>query len=280
MTGATDWQTRVGDVWATEWRRTDRSFADLSRHLNAAILAAAPDSGSILDIGCGAGGTSLALATARPDLAITGVDLSPALIAVAQSRAAEAGLVPGPSFIVAAADELAPTPAYDLLVSRHGVMFFADPVAAFTRLRQVARPGARLVFSCFGPRAENRFATLTEDLAGMPPTIPNGYQPGPFAFADPRTVTAILTEAGWITDAAARVAFDYRAGQGDDPVADAAAFLSRIGPVSLLLRDADPADRPRLLAALAEHLDFHRHEDTVDLPGAAWIWRAHAGAPA
>ena len=88
MTSAGDWTGRVGHVWAAEWRRTDRSFADLARHLDAAIVHVAPDTGQALDIGCGAGTTSLALAEARPKLAITGIDLSDELVAIARQRLA------------------------------------------------------------------------------------------------------------------------------------------------------------------------------------------------
>src|SRR5690242_17548636 len=88
MTEARDWAGRVGDTWAAEWQRTDRSFGDLAARLNAAILAVAPDTGRALDIGCGAGATSLALAAARPRLQVTGADLSVEMLAVARARAA------------------------------------------------------------------------------------------------------------------------------------------------------------------------------------------------
>ena len=69
------WRGSVGDVWSEEWRRTDRSFAGLARYLDATILAAAPAEGTAMDIGCGAGATSLALAEPRPDLTIVGTDI-------------------------------------------------------------------------------------------------------------------------------------------------------------------------------------------------------------
>ena len=89
MTNAAEWTGPVGDVWSREWRRTDRSFAELDPVLDAAIAAAAPDSGRALDIGCGAGRTSLALVASRPSLSVTGLDLSPALIAIARERAGD-----------------------------------------------------------------------------------------------------------------------------------------------------------------------------------------------
>jgi len=269
MTIATDWRARVGDVWAEEWRRTDRSLADLSRHLDAAILAASPAGGGVaLDIGCGAGATSATLAAARPDLAITGVDLSAPLVAIACER------VPHACFYVAdaAADVLAVRP--DLLVSRHGVMFFADPAAAFARLHAAAAPGAALVFSCFRERAANAFASdLVTAITGTAPVDPPAYAPGPFAFARESRVATILAAAGWSDARAEPIAFDYVAGAGSDPIADAVAFLSRIGPLAAIVA-ADPAAlRPRLAAALARYVIANR----VVLPAAAWIWRATKG---
>ena len=271
MTDATAWQTRVGDVWAAEWRRTDRSLADLSRRLDAAILAAAPPGpAAALDIGCGAGATSGALHAARPDLAITGVDLSAPLVAVAAAR------FPAVAFRVAdaAADPLPPAPA--LLVSRHGVMFFADPAAAFARLRAAAAPGARLVFSCFADRACNAFAhDLVTELTGAAPAASEGYAPGPFAFADRDRTAAILAAAGWRDAQAERVDFDYVAGEGDDPVADAAAFLSRIGPLASVVAAAP--DRDALVTRLSAALARYRAGNRVVLPASAWIWRATKG---
>jgi SAM-dependent methyltransferase len=272
----TDWQTRIGDVWAAEWRRTDRSFTHLSPLLNAAILAAAPaGGGTVLDIGCGAGATSLAIATARPDLAVTGIDLSPALVTIAQAR------VPHARFHVADAahDPIAVRP--DLIVSRHGVMFFADPVAAFRRLRSLAQPGAPLVFSCFRDRAHNPWAgDLVAEVTGTPPLPAASYVPGPFGFADPALVADILARAGWSAAAPEPVDFAYVAGEGDDAIADAVSYFTRIGPLASTLAAIDPADRPRLIDRLAAALS-HRHAGScVQFPASAWIWRAEAGKPA
>jgi len=269
----TDWQTRIGDVWAAEWRRTDRSFTHLSPILNAAILAAAPaHAGTALDIGCGAGGTSLALAVERPDLAITGIDLSPALVAIAGER------VPQARFHVADAahDPIDDRP--DLIFSRHGVMFFTDPVAAFGHLRRHARPGASLVFSCFRDRRYNPWAgDLVATVTGVVTPTSSGYTPGPFGFADPVLVEDILTRAGWSVAGAEVADFAYVAGAGDDPVADAVSYFTRIGPLASTIAATDPADRPRLLDRLAAALARHSDGSCVQFPASAWLWRARAG---
>lgn len=273
MTTATDWTGRVGRTWAAEWQRTDRSFADLSPRLDAAIRAAAPAGAfRAIDVGCGAGSTSLALAQARPDARVTGLDLSAELIAVAQTRATGRATM---SFqagdAVASAQGLPPA---DLLVSRHGVMFFADPVAAFTGLRVAASPDAALVFSCFRDRADNPWAMdLIEQVTGARPQPITGYAPGPFGFADQATTAAILESAGWTTASVARVDFAYVAGAGLDPIADAADFFHHIGPLASALKTADdPALDDRLKSALMRY----DRDGVVTFPASAWIWHATA----
>lgn len=274
MTSAFDWTGRVGQTWATEWERTDRSFAGLTPHLDAAILAAAP-AGPFrsLDVGCGAGSTSLALARARADAQVMGVDLSPELVLVADRRGAgQANL----AFRLGDATDVARTLAQlDLLVSRHGVMFFGDPVAAFAGLRAASRPGAALVFSCFCDRSDNVWASdLVEQVTGVHSPVPTGYAPGPFGFADPSVTAAILEHAGWTIGSHARVDFSYLAGEGVDPVADAAAFFRHIGPLASMLQQA--ADPVALDARLKAVLERYRTGSTVAFPASAWIWRATA----
>lgn len=271
MTSGYDWAGRVGDVWADEWRRTDLSFGDLSAHLNAAILAAAPRAGLAVDIGCGAGGTSIALAAARPDLSVIGIDLSASLVATARERGAAC---PNLSFRHGDATELGDL-APDLFFSRHGVMFFDDPVAAFARLRAAARPGARLVFSCFDDIDRNPWATeAAAAITNGPPARP-GTSPGPFAFADPDHVRAILTASGWHGDPQA-ISYTQRAGEGPHAMDEALAFFSRIGPAAARLRELDDAareeGRQRLRVVLADRL----RNDAVDFPAAAWIWSCQA----
>lgn len=267
MTLAYDWAGRVGDTWADEWRRTDLSFANLSPQLDAAILAAAPETGQAVDIGCGAGGTAIALAAARPGLSVVGIDLSRNLVEAARGRGSA---YPNLRFEVGDATELGGIEAH-LLFSRHGVMFFGDPVAAFTRLRQTSAADARLVFSCFRDVTLNPWAIETGTaVTGAAPQKP-GTSPGPFAFADPDHVRSILEASGW-TGGARPVDYSYRAGEGPDAIDEALAFFSRIGPAASQLRELDgaaqEAGRERLRAALTARL----RNDTVDFPASAWIW--------
>lgn len=274
MFSTDEWTGRTGDVWADEWRRTDRSFHDLSIRLNAAILATAPSRGRAVDLGCGAGATSIALALARPDLAVTGLDVSPGLIAVARQRGEG---VANLAFDVADTAALDRATAADLLVSRHGVMFFSDPLRAFATIRAASRPGATLVFSCFRDRRDNPWALLSDALVGTPEPPPPGYVPGPFGFADRAFVADMLAQSGWTNAAAEPVDYHYVAGQGDDPVADAADFFSRIGPVARTIADQPAERRPALVERLKDLLVPHLTGDTVMFPAAAWIWTATNG---
>ncbi len=348
MTFALDWTGSIGDVWAAEWRRTDRSFADLSRHLDAAILAAAPTHRfRALDIGCGAGGTSLALADARPDATIFGADLSAGLVEVACERLAafrtalprrrepgaanddlpSRGLPPARKHDVASGSaavedginepvlrrrpERWPLPAsgsptlrpspendgttggvsfetgdavqiaaahapFDLLYSRHGVMFFDDPIAAFTALHTAAGPGARLVFSCFADWSQNAFARAVANALDLSPPTPRA--PGPFAFADRDYVADLLVGAGWTRPVATLTPIAYRAGEGegDAAVADALSFFPRIGPAAGPIRAASSADRAVMLDRLTAVLRAHRVGNAIDFPALAWIWSATA----
>ncbi|MGE4322107.1 MAG: class I SAM-dependent methyltransferase [Sphingobium sp.] len=269
----------MGDVWARLWRRTDRSLADLAVHLNEAIHSALPGGPTrIADIGCGAGATSIAAAAIRADVDIMGFDLSDALVAIARERAA--GL-PNCHFTAGPVERtIVDAMPFDLVMSRHGVMFFDDPVAGLAVIRSAARPGAPLVFSCFRAPALNRWATdMIAALPGDPPPPPSGYEPGPFAFADERFVRTCLDAAGWIDAQPMPVDFRYVAGERGEgaengAVADAVDFFSRIGPAARLLATCPPEEHAGIRDAIARLCEAHRDGDIVAFPAAAWIWTA------
>lgn len=274
MTNASEWSGPVGDVWADEWRRTDRAFAELSNRLDAAILAAAPaEPFRAFDIGSGAGGTSLAVAVARPDATIVGGDLSPALVSVARDRASEARNL---AFESGDAVELAVAHGpFDLFYSRHGVMFFPNPAQAFAAFHRATRPGGALVFSCFDNPAANAFAGPLAAALDLP--VPRaGDAPGPFAFADPDHVAGLLQQAGWRDARPEPVAFAYRVGAGAAALDDAVGYLSRIGPAAAAMRGADPAGREEIRHELRRFLAGYADDSVVDLPAAAWLWSARA----
>lgn len=271
MTSGKEWSGAVGDSWAAQWRATDLSFSELARWLDAAILDVAPETGRAIDIGCGAGATSIALALARPGLQVTGMDLSEGLVATARGRAAG---IANLRFDVGDAARIAPGAA-DLLLSRHGVMFFDDPVAAFTAFREAITPGGALVFSCFRAFELNRWAaevvSAVVDGVSLAPTPTPTPGPGPFAFADPSHVHAILSASGWRGEERP-VDYTYTAGEGDDAVADALAFFGRIGPAARALKTLEGNAREVAEARLRAVLENRLQDRIVAFPAAAWIW--------
>jgi SAM-dependent methyltransferase len=274
MTTGAEWAEQTGQTWAREWLRTDRSFRALTEILVDRILAKGA-AHSILDIGCGAGELSIRLAAAKPGARVLGLDISDDLIAVAKSRCpddtrltfttADAAIWRDPMF----------TP--DLLVSRHGVMFFDEPVAAFANLADTAFPRARLVFSCFRDRSENGWASdLASLLPPMPPAEP--HAPGPFGFADPDHVHRVLSAAGWSNVRAESVDFAYVAGSGVDPVGDAVDYFQSIGPASRAIAALDDSDKTQVLNDLRNLAKTRLVKNEVRFPAAAWIVTATLAA--
>lgn len=281
MTEASDWKGRVGEAWAEEWRRTDRTLAPVGDALLGAAEAglAGRSAPAILEVGCGAGTIAFALADRIVGAQVVGIDLSEALIAVARERGADRDDV---RFEVADASSWVPLDGrrFDAVVSRHGVMFFPDPASAFSHLRSLCAPGARLVFSCFRPRAENPWvlaldSILTryapEALAGPPPAV------GPFAFGNAERVGTILTEAGFEAPRFDPFDFDTVVGTGDDPVADAVSYFSRIGPFASMLRELDEGRRAAAIEDLKAMAAAHLLDGAVSLRAAAWIVAAGSG---
>jgi len=268
MTDANEWRGRTGDGWAAQWQRTDRSFGPLTEHLLKRTREFA--FGAALDVGCGAGELSLALARGRPRIRVVGVDISPQLVEVARGRGTRLGNV---SFEVGDAALWQPPEGFvpDLLVSRHGVMFFEDSVAAFSHLAELAAPGAGLMFSCFRNRGENPFFTEVTRLLPDPEPAPPPGAPGPFAFADRARVESILAAAGWGSIAFEPHDFAMIAGGGENPVADACEYFSVIGPAARAASELGPEERARFLDRVRELARRNLHEGIVSLRAAAWI---------
>jgi len=268
-----DWQGKVGAKWAEEWPRTDRSFAGLTDRLLE--HARAEPISSALDIGCGAGQLSLALGRSHPDAGLLGIDISEALIAATRARASNFINV---EFEVAdAASWVSSGVGPDLLLSRHGVMFFPDPVAAFANLRRNSASAARLVFSCFRGMEDNPWAMgLTNLLPTGASSPPQSMKPGPFAFADRDAVAAMLTKAGWTNIDFEAVDFAYVAGAGSDPIADARSYFLSIGPAARAASQMTSTEHAEFLLGLDRFIASHRDGDLVALLAGAWIVSARA----
>jgi SAM-dependent methyltransferase len=226
----------------------------------------------VLDVGCGTGAVSLAIAR-RAGAAVTGVDISEPMLALARTRAQQAGA--NVRFVQADAETYAFEPAaFDAIVSRFGVMFFADSVRAFANLHNAAKPGATLALAVWRSAAENPFMTTAERAAAplipaMPPRPPDG--PGQFAFADSARVRHILERSGWRD-----VAIEAIDIPSIMPARDLEAYVTRLGPLGRVLPDVDEATRASVLAVVREAFQPYVDGDVVRFVSACWMARARA----
>jgi SAM-dependent methyltransferase len=270
-----DWNGAVGQRWAAEQAKLD----ELIRPFGEAVLAAAKASPGdrVLDIGCGCGETSIALAKAvGPDGQVLGVDVSSPMLEIARQRSAGLANV---SFLEADASQAKLPGGYSLLASRFGVMFFDAPAAAFRHIGSALAPGTRLAFVCWQPAALNPWATVAAraalQAAGMSPPQTDPRAPGPFAFADTGYVTDILAQAGFSDIAARPVEADMHLG---DTPADAAVSALKVGPASRIAREAGPEAFPKLLRAVEDALTPHAAPSgAIVLPGRTWVFTANWG---
>ncbi|MBX7457220.1 methyltransferase domain-containing protein [Qipengyuania sp. 1NDH17] len=277
MTTANEWQDRVGESWAREWQRTDRSFRELTGQLLDTVQA--EPYRSALDIGCGAGELTVSLAKANPSAAHLGLDISEDLAAAARERTAA---LPNATIQLgdAASWNCDGNDRPDLLVSRHGVMFFPDPTSAFAHLRKQADPQAHLTFSCFRQPSEN---VWVRELASLMPKSPEAQAPdprapGPFAFGEKDYVADLLGKAGWRNIDFIPVDYAMVVGEGEDgdAVADATSYFRAIGPAARVISELDGAAREEVLQRLFGMGERHRTGNTVSLPAACWIVTATA----
>lgn len=238
---------------------------------------AAPKPGeSVLDVGCGGGVTSLELARAvSPAGHVLGVDVSDVILDVARRRCAD---VANLRFEVGDAESMPlPGQAFDLIVSRFGVMFFETPEAAFGNLRAALKDDGRLVFMCWRMPAENPWmmvpAAAVFDVLG-PPAPPDPEAPGPFAFGDPDRLRRILGDSGFVDVELEPV--DAAVDLGS--VERAVKLMSELGPAAALLADANDADRAKAFDALVASLRPFATAAGLWLPSATWIVSATRSA--
>ncbi len=258
---------------ARRWVRYQEVLDRMLQPFGRAVLEAARarTGERVVDVGCGCATTTLALAEAVGDGgAVLGVDPSAPMLEVARGRARERRLT-NATFVVADAAAHAFDADFDLLFSRFGVMFFADPAAAFAHLRGALRKGGRAAFVCWGPAADNPWFRVPMAAAGtvvpLPqPTSPD--EPGPFALGDRARLRGILDAAGF-GDIQIRSVSPAVVLGGD--LEDAATNAIETGPVSRLLLDADETTRMRVREAIREQLAPHASEDGVTLSSAAWL---------
>jgi SAM-dependent methyltransferase len=275
---AEHWNTGEG---VAHWIRNQARYDRMHAPFTAMILGAASlqPGGNVLDVGCGCGGTTLAAARLVAPGQAVGLDLSGPMLARARADAEAAGL--GNLLFLqgdAQVHELEPA-RFDVVLSRFGVMFFTDPVAAFANIRSATRPGGRLVFVCWQPLDANQWLQVPGAALGehVPPMagFGSGDGPGMFAFADPDRIREILAAAGWqdveITAEQAPILVG-----GGGTVDDAVEFLRTATMGRTMLAGVDVATADRAIASVRAALAPYADADGVRLGAAAWLVQAAA----
>lgn len=230
---------------------------------------AGSSSPTVVDVGCGTGATTLALARRLgPAARCVGVDLSAPMVELARTRAGDAAV----EFVVAdaARHRFAPGGA-DVIASRFGLMFFDDPAAAFANLRAATRPGGALRAVVWRPPAENPFMTRAGEAAAplldVPPFVAG--VPGPFALADPDHARDLLRGAGWSAVSAEPV--DVGCGFAERDLDD---YVGIMGPVGRALAGEDAATRARVVEHLRPAFDEFRADGRIRFTAAVWLLAA------
>jgi SAM-dependent methyltransferase len=266
------WNGTAGQAWVAAEAALDQMFAPFD-----ALLARGLAARRVLDVGCGTGSTTIALAR-RLGAQCLGVDHSQPMIAAARDRAQRArigGEGVDVRFIQADAGTYAfDGGEFDAVVSRFGMMFFADPVAAFVNLRHAARPDGRLRFAAWRSAAENPFMTAAERAAApLLPDLParKPGEPGQFGLADRERIFSILMQSGWAAVEIEPVDVACRFAE-----AELETYLTFMGPVGRILQKADAATRARVMSVVRPAFDPFVQGGEVCFTAACWMVDAHA----
>jgi ubiquinone/menaquinone biosynthesis C-methylase UbiE len=263
------WNGSAGRAWVDAQPALDAMFEPFEARLVEAVAARRPR--RVLDVGCGTGATTLAIARQLgPASQCMGVDISAPMIDVARLRGADAAA----RFIRAdAQDHIFDAPRFDRIVSRFGVMFFADPVAAFANLRRAATDDAQLHFFAWRSAAENPFMTAAERIAHrwLPHMLLHSRSkvptdaPGQFAFADGSRVRNILETSGWTdiviepVDEACRF-----------PASALRQYITQMGPLGRALQQVDAPARERIVDGVSAAFARYLEGDDVRFDAACW----------
>lgn len=265
------WNGRAGQNWAEQAEQLDSMLGEFCERIIEQVGFVRPNE-AFVDIGCGAGAVSLAFAKAseQPGL-IFGIDISEPLLEVARQRAKRAKLQV--NFIRTDASSYRSDTLVDTMVSRFGVMFFDDPVAAFGNLRQSVKVSGRLVFACWQSIKLNGWASAplraAIPLLKDPLPAPDPIAPGPFAFADKDRVNSILSESGWSNINIESI--NTRLRLPGTSIEESAKFMMTLGPLARVLLDQGLEEAP-VKSALIELLSQHQLENgEIWMDAASWL---------
>jgi SAM-dependent methyltransferase len=264
------WNGIDGEYWTSNQDRLDRTLAPVTEPLLA--FAAARAGSTVIDVGCGCGTTTIEIArTVGPSGRVLGIDVSSPMLALAAERLrpfANATCLFGDASALPLGDLGA-----DLIVSRFGVMFFGDPVAAFANLRTGLATGGRLRFGCWRPIDENPWLRIPlhavyEHAPRLPK--PDPEEPGPFSLGDTARVTRILTAAGFTAPSFTPLDIQMDIASGGT-LEDAVIQSSAMGPAKRALADQSDDIRVAAIESIRRALTPYASTAGVKLPGAVWL---------
>jgi len=258
------WNSPVGDRWVSNQATLDGMFVPLTEALIE--YAEIKPGEKILDVGCGAGTTTRILATkVGANGRVLGVDISTALMTAAKAQENEGSLE---FFEGDASSATVPIEGADLIISRFGVMFFADSAQAFGHMRKVLRPGGRLCFVCWGPLQDNPWFQMPLDViaARLGPIEPiKPRAPGPLAFAQIDYIEEFLGKAKFGNIEIKTRDIQLICSYGP---AEIAGFLMEFGPGARVLAtlDVDEDTKKQLIVDLTARVTAFEGEDGVRIP--------------
>jgi len=244
-----------------------------------AIIAASIDAGNrVLDIGCGCGDTTFDIARLVGKYGhVHGVDISNLILNEVSNSGQcrdEKRYLHNLSFECADVQSHQFEPnIFDVAYSRFGVMFFSNPIAAFTNIRQTLQPDGRLVFICWQSITTNQWVSLALDVVANHISLPppsNTKEPDAFSFGDPKRVQKILEVAGFIDISIQNYETQFNIGADID---EAVTFLTHMGPASCVIESLEfsSATRGHIITDLFEAIAPYETEDGVNLGAATWI---------
>jgi len=264
------WDGPGGQHWVAEAERYDRMTRSFGERI---IEAAAPGPGEqVLDVGCGNGAVALAVsALVAPGGSVMGLDVSGPMLAYARRRAEQARIA-SVSFRQGDA-QVYPLPraGFDAVVSRFGVMFFDDPVAAFANIGRALRPGGRIAFTCWRDLIVNDWLMVPAGAALQYVPMPDLGQPGapgPFSLADPERVHQVLRDAAFAQIALEEITRPMPMGSSAD---DVLAFMRGTEMAHVLMTGVDSGTAERAWAAVKAALQAHAEPAGITLAGTAWL---------
>jgi SAM-dependent methyltransferase len=259
------WNGEMATTWISVQDELDKLLAPLTNIAMDAVTIGEGD--RAIDIGCGCGQTTFRLA--ETGASVWGVDISKPMVADAHSKV---GALENIAFSVSDAAVQDYTPDHQLVFSRFGVMFFADPIGAFTNIRTALAEDGSLLFLCWQSPINNPWmsvagAAVQPFLPAVPPPDPRA--PGPFAFADADYLREILEGAGYSDVKIESVTADVTLGLDLD---DTIRFQSFVGPLSAVMKEVDEETREgKVIPAVKEALAPYVTDEGVKLGAATWL---------